>query len=235
MPKKVPNAWGEWRENVRELTIVILGVFIALVAQQLADDWQWRHKVAVARAAMHDELLSDDGPQIYQRAAMHPCVVARLDAIRAAAENGRPRQEIAALIDSYWIDVRTFDRLALDSAVASDVAGHMPDEELHNLTVAYEAMPLMERINTQEAADVARLRAFSATGGTVSADEKARVLGAVEALRSEDDIMWRKARVKLPKLFRLGPLDPVRVHEFMADAREHYGDCVKDLPPNWPN
>jgi hypothetical protein len=235
MPSKARKPRHDWREDARELAIVVAGVFIALVAQEIVQGFEWRHKVDVAQAAMRDELLYDDGPQIYQRAAMHPCAVARLDAIRAAVEGGKGREDISALVDGYWVDFRTFDRLALDSAIASDVAGHMPEDELHAITGAYEAMPLMERTNAQEAQDLARLRAFRRTGGAVSDEEKDRILAAVEALRSDDEIMWRKARTKLPELRAIGPLDAGRVRRFMADAREHYGDCVKGLPPDWPD
>jgi hypothetical protein len=33
---------------------------------------------------------------------------------------------------------------------------------------------------------------------------------------------------------RLGPLDEHRLRQFMADARAHYGACVKPLPRDYP-
>jgi hypothetical protein len=227
----VPHSW---RELAKEIAIITVGVLIALTAEQLVDAWHWRHQVAIAREAMRSELLYDDGPQIYQRAAMHPCVVQRLDSIRAAVESGESRQGIARLADSYWVDFRTFDRLALDSATASTVAVHMPQGEFLAMSGIYEVMPLLERTNAQEAQDLAQLRAFRSTGGPVSDEERDRLVAAVEALRSDDEIMWVKARAKLPQLRAIGPLDPHRVATFMADARRHYGDCVRPLPANWP-
>jgi hypothetical protein len=232
MPKQSPKPWHDWRENVREVAIVIVGVLIALLAQEVVQGWEWKHKVDVAKAAMREELLSDDGPQIYQRAVMHPCVIARLDAIRAAVETGKSRQEIAHAIDGYWVDFRTFDRLALDAANSSDVAAHMPPDELGAMTNVYQAMPLLERTNAQEATDLARLRAFRRSGGPVSDAEKDRVLEAVEALRNDEQIIWIRTRMKLPILLRIGPLDRTRVRSFIADARAHYGDCIKPLPPS---
>jgi hypothetical protein len=38
--------------------------------------------------------------------------------------------------------------------------------------------------------------------------------------------------MKLPILLRIGPLDRTRVRSFIADARAHYGDCIKPLPPS---
>src|SRR5690348_1629077 len=98
----------DWREDARELAIVVVGVLIALLAQEVVQRWEWKRKVAVARDAMRYELLVDDGPQIYQRAAMHPCVLASLDRIRSAIESERSRSEIAGAIDRYWVEFRTF-------------------------------------------------------------------------------------------------------------------------------
>lgn len=219
----------DWREDARELAIVIVGVLIALLAQEVVQGWEWNRKVAVARDAMRYELLVDDGPQLYQRAAMHPCVLASLDRIRSAVESGRSRSEIARAIDGYWVEFRTFDRLALDSADSSDVAAHMPQDELRAMSRVYQVMPLMERTNTQEAADLARLRAFRRTGGPVSDAEKDRILEAVEALRNDEAIIWLRVQAKLPVLMQIGPLDRARVRMFLDHARAHYGDCVKPL------
>ena len=224
---KVPHSW---REIAKEIAIIVIGVLIALTAEQIVESWHWHRKVQVAEDQMRYELLYDDAPQIYQRAAMHPCVVAKLNAIRTAVESGRPRGEVAQLIGSYWLDFRTFDRLALDAANSSDIAAHMPPDELSALTTAYEIMPLLERTNAQEAADIARLKSLRRTGGALSDQEQAQVLQAVEALRYDDQIIWTRAQTKLPTLRRIGPFDPQRVAKFMADARDHYGACIKDLP-----
>ena len=93
---KVPHGW---RELAKEIAIIVVGVLIALFAEQIVQGWEWRNKVSVAKASMRHELLWDDGPQVYQRAAMHPCVVAQLDRIRKAAVGSGTRREIAGLID----------------------------------------------------------------------------------------------------------------------------------------
>jgi hypothetical protein len=232
--KRSAKAQFDWGESVRELAIVIAGVLVALLAQEVVQDWQWDHKVEVATAAMRDELLSDDGPQVYQRAAMHPCVLRALDGIREAIERGKSREELGKAIDGYWVEFRTFDRLALDAANSSDIAAHMPQDQLREMTRVYQIMPLMERTNAQEGADLARLRAIRRTGGPVSDVEKDRVLEAAEALRSDEQIIWLRVQAKLPLLMEIGPLDQRRVRHFLANAREHYGSCVKELPPDWP-
>lgn len=234
MPKQSSNPWHDWRENVRELTIVVVGVFIALVAQQLADDWQWRQKTRSAIVAMHHELLWDDGPEIYQRAISHPCAVARLDAIRAAVETGKSRAEVWSLIDSYGTGFVTYDSAAHDAAVAADAFTHMSEAQAAPFANIYPSMPVFNRTAEQEAAHIAGLRALKRTGGPLSAAEVDATLSRVEALRNDEGVMWGGAKWVIPNLRKIGPLDTERNADFVRFAREQYGDCAKDLPPNWP-
>jgi len=233
MPKRSPKApkpWHDWRNDARELTIVVIGVLIALLAQQVIQNWEWRDKIAAAKAAIRFELLVDDGPQMYQRVVMHPCLVMRLDGMHAAIENGRDLGQIHRLANAYWVDVRTFDTLALEAANTSDVASHMPQDELARFTFPYKRMPLIERTNIDEAAEMARLRAFRTTGGPLSNEEKNQLLRSVEALRNDDALISKSSDMMLPSIEQIGPLDRARVRSFIADARAHYGDCVKPLP-----
>ncbi len=218
----------DWRENAREIAIVVAGVFIALIAQQAVEAWDWHAKVQAAEAAMREELLSDDGPQMVQRLAMHGCISSLLDQLRAAVERGAPRDEVAALIDRYWVDDRTYDRIALDAAQAANVASHLGQERFALFANAYSRMGVLEEVNHREALDWATLRAFRRNGGPVSDAEKDRLLGAIEALRHDDMVMWLGSTRKMPTIRKLGQLDEARVDGFLADAQDHYGACVLD-------
>ncbi len=227
--------WHDWRNDARELAIVVIGVLIALLAQQVVQSWEWKAKVAAAERAMRHEMLWDNGPQLYQRAVMHPCAVQRLGAIRAAVETGSPRAQVRALIDSYWIPYFSYDSIARDAANTSDVASHMPANTMDLYAIVYTQMPPMSRDSEREAADLAQLRALNRSGGALSAAERDKILSAVEALRSDDNLMWMVSGWTMPKLRELGPLDADRVGDMLADARGHYGDCIKPLPTNFPD
>ncbi|HLO20419.1 MAG TPA: hypothetical protein VK192_07990 [Sphingomicrobium sp.] len=64
--------------------------------------------------------------------------------------------------------------------------------------------------------------------------EQDKILSAVEALRSDDHLMWLVSGWTMPKLRELGALEADRITEMLADARDHYGDCVKSLAANFP-
>jgi hypothetical protein len=227
MPKPTPKPWHDWRNDGRELAIVVIGVLIALLAQQVVQDWEWKAKVAAAERAMRHERLWDNGPQLYQRAAMHPCAVQRLDAIRAAVETGKPRGQVTTLIDSYWAPYFSYDTIARDAANTSDVASHMPADTMDLYAIVYTQMAPMTRNSEREVSDLAQLRALSRSGGALTPPERDKILSAIEALRSDDHLMWLVSGWTMPKLRELGPLDADRVREMLADARDHYRDCVK--------
>lgn len=232
----LPKALHGWREVAREMTIIVASVLIALFAEQLVQRWEWRQKVHAATDAMRGELLGDDGPELYQRAAIHSCLLSRLDALRAAIEGGKSRREVYALIDGYWVPFHTYETLAHDAANASDVATHM-DVDKHDLfNQAYGMMPSMERTNATEVSDVGKLSALRRTGGPLSEAETSQLLLTLQALRDDERVMWAGARFALPRVRELRkPLEPDVIIPLMQVARQHYGTCVKDLPASWPN
>jgi hypothetical protein len=232
---KAGNPWGGWRENARELAIVVVGVLVALLAQQVVQDFEWRQKTNAALDAMRHELLWDDGPQIYQRAVSHSCAVARLDAIRAAVEAGRSRVEIRRLIDDYDVLFFTYDSAALDAAVASETFTHLTHEESAPFNNVYPSIPVFNRTAEREAVDLAALRALRRTGGPLSDAEADATLARVEALRNDERVMFGGAKWVIPNLREIGPLDRGRLAEFLGSARRQYGDCAKPLPANWPD
>src|SRR5581483_6681060 len=117
-----PKPWRGLREFLKEIGTIVIGVLIALAGEQAVERLEWAHKVHAAEDAMRADLLADDGPQVYQRAAMHDCLTARLDAIRAAVETAAPRAELVRLIDGYQLDFLTYDSLAHDDATHAGVA-----------------------------------------------------------------------------------------------------------------
>lgn len=235
MTKHSAKPWFDWRENARELAIVIIGVLIALLAQQSVDDWGWNQRVKAAETAIRRELLFDDGPEVYQRVAMHSCAQERLQSIRAAIEAGRSRAEVGQLVDGYKVVFVTYDTIAYDGANASQVSTRMTQDELERYTVPYTMLPQMDALNRQEAVDLARLRGFKRAGGSLTQAEESQILSAAEALRNDDNAIYTAATFALPAIRRIGPIDRHRIAFYMNVARSAYGDCIKDVPPDLPN
>jgi hypothetical protein len=228
---KVPHSL---RELAKEIGIIVVGVLIALFFEQLVQAWDWKQRVRAADKAMRAELLKDDGPQVYMEAVIHPCVASRLDAIRSAVESGEERAEIARLIDGFWTPFYTYDSTAYTAAEASQVSFHFDPKQLYPFTQVYSSVPVMNQVNNVQARDTAKLKAFRRTGGSVSGEEAARTLEAVEQLRSDDRTMWYGAQFVLPMIRRIGKLEPGDTRLGVHMGQQHYGSCAKDLPPDFP-
>jgi hypothetical protein len=224
-----------WRRLLGEVGIIVVGVLIALLLEQLVQNWEWSKKVSAAEQAMKREIFWDDGPQMYQRASIQPCVDAQLDAIRLAVESDQDRDVITELIANLYVPFLTYDTVAHENATASDIASHMSKDRVSLWTQAYAMLPMVDKASAMESANSARLRAFKRTGGRVSDAEGMELLQAVEAVRNDgrrmvSGISWTMS--VMPKL--QGQLDPTRLAAFMRNARKHYGNCVRELPRDWP-
>jgi hypothetical protein len=235
MDSHEPKPLHDWRKIVGEVGIIVVGVLIALGLEQAVQSWEWRNKVHAAEQAMKREIFWDDGPQMYQRASIQPCINAQLDAIRAAAEGNGTRDQIAELIANLYVPFLTYDTVAHENATASDIATHMDKDRVSLWTQAYAMLPMVDRASAMESENSARLLAFKRTGGPVTEAEAMELLQAVEAVRNDGrrmmaGISW--TMTVMPKLG--GKLDPERLATFMKNARDHYGNCVRQLPADWP-
>lgn len=233
--KRAAKPWHDWREDARELVIVVAGVFIALVAQEVIQAWEWKQKVDASTEALRRELLDDDGPEVYQRVALFPCMQAALDEIRKAVEEGRSRAEIARLVQSYKVVFVTYDRVAYEGATASEIWTHMSQQQQDRFTVPYTTMPTMDALNRQEAMDLARLRGFTHNGGPLTKAEESQLLTAAEALRNDNGSIYAAAQSALPAIRRVGDINKDRIDFYMGIARSAYGNCPRAVPANWPD
>ena len=163
----LPKPLHGWRAFVGEVSIIVLGVLIALAAEQAAQSFEWRQKVDAAVVDMNNELGSGDGPEAYERLVLHDCVATHLDSLRASDEQG-DRSESRKLIDQFWLPNRTWDSLARDAANTADVAAHMPHERMLQYRIAYEMVPDMQRLAEKELADLGHQRALPASGDRAS-------------------------------------------------------------------
>ena len=222
-----PKAFHGWRELAKEIGIIVIGVLIALGAEQTVEAFHWRHKVNDAAEAMRLELRDDDGPQAYMRVAAAPCLDRQLDAIQTAIEAGRSRAEIVALIGDYKPPVRTWDSEAWKAAVASDVGSHVTAEQMIDWSKPYRTMPDLQAVNTQERLDRVALLPTRRLGARLSPGEADTMLAAIQRLRDDNLKMRGLSRTLLFGMEKFGMnLTPDQQRRVLDGLRARYGDCV---------
>jgi hypothetical protein len=139
-----------WRALLAEVGIIVLGVSIALAADQAVSWAHWRSEVATARQSLRAEIAVIDDFYAW-RVAIAPCLERRLDqAQRHIGElaAGRP----AGTAD---IGVRGIGVLLSDSAWQSEKSAqtltHFPRDELALMGKFYAQMPEVVSWETKEA------------------------------------------------------------------------------------
>lgn len=78
-----PKPWNGWRELAKEVGTIVIGVLIALGAEQAVEAAHWSHSVHEAKASIHDELAMAT-VFAQERLARKACVDAYLDGLAAA-------------------------------------------------------------------------------------------------------------------------------------------------------
>ena len=143
MDEQKPKPARKWRSFLLEFGTIVLGVSVALAAQQAADWWRWRGDVAQAREVIATEIASNLTGAILRVRTLE-CGEQRLNDLTKilddAARSGNlpPVGYIRQAAKNLW---RTS---AWDSIVASEITTHFPRQELANLGALYK---LVQRID----------------------------------------------------------------------------------------
>jgi hypothetical protein len=227
-----PKPIHGFRELMGEIAIIVVGVLIALGAEQAVETIHWKHKIAEAEAAIRLELSDDDGPQAYTRVSIAPCLAQSLNAIEAALEAGADRPRIAALTAAYTAPFRTWDMEAWRATLASDVANRISSKRMIALATPYNLVPLLGETNQREARDYADLRAGGRAPGPLSPLERERVAVSISRLRLDQAFMRQGAEVLLHGAHDVGIDTPAATKRaLVAEARRQFGPCAVEPPP----
>jgi hypothetical protein len=121
---KPPHGWNEvgW-----DLAIVVLGVLIALGAQQAVDAWQWRQKVGVVRQSIMSELGNNRARWEENLVAVR-CASQEIDRLDAwaAAPPGPPPPDISTIAGGRVFSTHTANWVLATNSLTMD---HFPMRE----------------------------------------------------------------------------------------------------------
>jgi hypothetical protein len=144
-----PKPVRDWREFLSEMSVIVLGILIALGGEQLIETLHWRYEVRETEARLAGELGANAAIAMW-RVHTASCVEKRLDEIGgiidAAATSGK-LPPIGALGQPLWY---LWGHGTWDSAVASQTATHFPAQRLANFAVAYQFISRLGEINQRE-------------------------------------------------------------------------------------
>lgn len=176
----LPKPLHGWRAFVGEVGIIVIGVLIALGAQQVVESWQWHQKAEQTKKILDAE-LHRDAVSAYDWLTVAPCVDQQLTSIDKALSSARRSGNVQAtpqltpplevFTEDAWLDARAMQvadhlspqTVALYSSLfflSRDLAGAIP--ELHN-----EAAELQSLSNGVSPISTAEVGAYQRQAGRV--------------------------------------------------------------------
>jgi hypothetical protein len=223
----LPKPLHGWREFAGEVGIIVLGVLIALGAEQLVDDWAWHKKVKHAEDAMRLELAEDDGPQAYGRVLIGPCLDAELARIHDGAGHAQP-QQLRHLAMAYMPPFRSWDSEAWKTVLGSDVGSHMGPQRLIQWSSPYRVINDMTAANKGERDLATDLRETLPPTGEPSPADLQTLRREAAQLRAFNSGLFRASQLLLARSRALGaPVPETMQHALLREARAMYGECAR--------
>lgn len=168
----LPKPLHGWRALVGEIGIIVVGVLIALSAEQLVQSIHEREDVAQLRAALRGELADDrarwEGIRVRDR-----CTQQRLDALSHWLASATPGVRLAG--NPYRLFLFNMHSSAWDLAKTSPAAAHIPLKERLTDASLYAAIDNWRQFIDEENINANALSALLATADQPENRGQARV------------------------------------------------------------
>jgi hypothetical protein len=245
----LPKPLHGWREFAGEVGIIVVGVLIALGAEQLIESWHWRESANQASRAIQQELAVQQLDAM-ERLVVQPCLTgqlraltARLASFRGGAWNGMPMMvnqhstrdaQQRAIIATYRAPERLWVSDAWQTARSNGSLNHLPDASVSEFAQEYNRGNRILTLQMQENEAAAKLAPLS-FDGPIGPSDRVALLGDIAAVdRANAGMVYQAARLvnELTPLLRDLPR-PKMDHDIavmVAEERDFRGSCVRSLP-----
>jgi hypothetical protein len=229
---QLPKPLHGWREFAGEVGIIVLGVLIALSAQQVAEHFNRKAELRDAEDAMRAELRDDDLPQAFMRAALYKCYSGQLNSIDDAIARG-DRTRFTDLAAQYQPVFRTWDDEAWKAAVASQVLVPSGSKRMIEWSANYVTIPILSQTSVQEANELPKLTAKLSGTGPITAAQQDRLFQVTSGLRLYNRRMSLGSLAFMNFAHARGlTLTPKDSAALLTEAREKYPNgCVTEPRP----
>ena len=141
-----PKPIHGWRDFLKEVGTIVLGVVIALSAGEIVDNWNWHKEVRIVEDSLDDE-LADSLFAAQERIKITECQRRTLDALDDLADTSRGTLVIRNTPVSRN---RVWGSAAWDAAVASGAIAHMPHDTRNSYSVLFSFVRLFRELNIRQ-------------------------------------------------------------------------------------
>jgi len=174
-----PKGIHDWRDFLREIAIIVIGVAIALAAGEAVDDWNWRQEVATVKDSLDDELAATLFAA-RERIKIADCQRLTLDRLDHLVDQARGTLLIRHTPVSRN---RVWGSSAWEAAVASGAIAHMDHDTRNAYSTLFSFVRLFRELNLRQEELWARIGAYRRPR-ILTDESRTRFVEAVSELRS---------------------------------------------------
>jgi hypothetical protein len=184
----LPKPLHGWREFAGEVGIIVVGVLIALGAEQVVETIRWRTEAAEAEDTLDTQLVASKFAA-YERIKFEACEARQLDRLDDLV-TGSASPKVRQITLS---PIRLWSTSAWESAVASGAVAHMSPERRDLYAHLFNFTDTLRDMNSKEFDIVGEVRLLDRPR-TLSANERDHLIEDIARLRQFNSIITRGAR-----------------------------------------
>jgi hypothetical protein len=209
----LPKPLHGWRAFIGEVGVIVLGVLIALGAEQAVEALHWQAKVRESEGAIGRDLaLTADLAS--ERVAIARCNDDRLAQLRSAilASGNRWNTALPASTDgmpfshAYGVPTRLWNTQLWDSLVADGSVAHFENVRARNYALLYHTIRLLSNDNQDEFSTESALYILGDRNIALSDDAKLGLIRIVDELRNKNRLIVSTSRQILRRIQDSGHL-----------------------------
>jgi hypothetical protein len=174
-----PKAIHNWGEFGKEVGTIVIGVLIALAAEETAQWLQWRHEVSIVKDSLDDE-LSEILFAAKERVKIADCQRRTLDRLDQLADQSG---DTLVVRNPPLTRNRMWGSGAWDAAVASQSIAHMDHDMRNDYANLFSFVPLLRQLNLRQQELWASISSYRHPR-RVTDTSRERFIEAVSQLRS---------------------------------------------------
>jgi hypothetical protein len=223
-----PKAAHGVREFVTEIGIIVVGILVALSAEQVVEQLRWRERVHEVREQLLAENSSNAGAALFLL-TVSPCLDQQLAETDQQVWQGRRSGSIQPPQHRFSPELVHFSDDSWLSARSMQVSDHMDRQEVIDFTRVYffasEQIGSVTRMH-ELAGELEPLTRPLEQVSPAEADDLLSKIGRIKELQSRMELASTLVIKGADEVHAPSPL--ARVQAELPALRKHYGSCIAD-------
>ena len=222
-PKSVHN----WRELAKEIGIIVIGVVIALGAEQAVDAIHWMNQVAVGKGALRAAFVRE-ADNAALRATQNDCIAQRLAYLSQVVQQASDSGRLPAITAFGHPPFVPWTIGAWDALVTNGTVSHVPRDTMIQYTLIQQRSAFLSGLSDREEAQWTVLDTMVGPGRRLS-DVEAEQLRVTLAQAADSNRYMRRSSESLREAVRatglLEPSDFAEADRLAAIEKAKAGIC----------